>query len=387
MVNVNHSYRSPAASQLTLQHPSIGRSPAGFLRVSVELPPPAVGRLVGYDPRTLLVKPRVKRTGAPVPANVSPHVVALQNRVQRSIDTGRVAHMVTYLRDALTHGSFADWGPIELVTSAQPDLSNLETAHEIAFDTSASYFIADGQHRYCALLDLGREHPELARAGWTQSVTISIMPADRIDEWAGQSFHDRNYFAQPVRAGKALAVDSRDPVNALARDLDTHPVVKRAGGVAYERDTLLANDPRFTTHTVIHRFVRGFLLGRPGLDGKGEVVDGIESEAVERLKHYVTALGEVMPWFGEGREEYLARSSVVFNALAVLGHDLWHAGLTPAEIGTRIARLAGQDWRRTNLMWVGILGSEKEGKVQPASSRPAIDGLIRHLRRELGIGT
>ena len=175
-------------------------------------------------------------------------------------------------------------------------------------------------------------------------------------------------------------------MNAIARDLDNHPTVARAGGIAYERDTLLAGDPRFTTHSVIHRFTRGFLFGRPGLDKdtRGEV----DNAQVNRLSQYLLALGEQMPWFQSketNRDEYLARSSVVLSALSVVGHDLFASGLDVGQIALRIIRLGRMDWRKTNLGWVGILGSEKDGKVQPASSRPAIDGLIRHLRKELGL--
>lgn len=377
---------SQSRSSILLPHPSIGRSPTGHLRVHVEVNPRAVGRLVGYDPRSLEA-PRGRTKKGVAPANVSPHIAALQQRVQRSIDPARVAQMVRYLREAFEpHGKFADWGSIEIITSSLPDTTSLETHNAISLDIEAEYFVTDGQHRYCALLDFVREHPEFADR-FTQGLELFVVPGDRLDEYAGQSFHDRNFLAQPVRLGKALSVDSRDPVNALARGLDAHPVVRAAGGVAYERDTLLAGDPRWTTHSVAHRFVRGFLFGRPGLDGRGTDLerDELGPTAEGDLGAYVTALGACLPWTGEAREEYLTRSSVVFSALAVVGHDLFHSGLSYAEIGDRIASLCRLDWRRTNLAWVGVLGSEKNGRVQPASSRPAIDGLIRFLRTHLGV--
>lgn len=375
-------------TSVTLNHPSIGRSPAGFPRVHVELPPSAVGRLVGYDPRVLIMKPPTRRVGkgtrvAPIPHNVAPKIIELQNKVQRSIDKDRVASMVQYLYTALTTDAFADWGAIEIVTSTQPNTDNLEARHEISFDSNADYFIADGQHRYCAILDFVQRYPEFARQ-FTQAVTISILPGGKLEEWAGQAFHDRNYFAVGVRAGKALAVDSRDPVNALAKSLDTNPTISRAGGIAYERDTLLQGDTRFTTHSVLHRFVKGFLLGRPGLDrGNDERIEVGPSQE-NALADYIRALGEVLPWVGETREDFLTRSSVVFSALAVIGHDLWSQPDVMVRAGA-IAALAKMDWRRTNLEWVGVLGSEKDGRVIPSSSRPAIDGTIRYLRRELGL--
>lgn len=380
-----------ATSRITVQNPSFGRSPTGFRRIHLEMLPREVARLVGYDPRSLVMKPRkpgakvARGTRDLVPHNVAPTVIALQNQVQRSIDKGRVQEMVDYLVRACTEETFADWGAIELVTTSEP--MDLDSA--VALDVGADYFIADGQHRYCALLDFCQQHPEYCDV-FTQGITMSVLPEGRLVEWAGQKFHDHNYFSVAVRPGKALAVDSRDPINALAKSLDQHATIKKAGGIAYERDTLLAGDARLTTHAVIHRFVRGFLFGRPGLDGRGpgEARADIEHISTQHLKEYLLSLGQVMPWFGdhgENREDFLARSSAVFAALAVVGHDLFHSGLSYDEIGARIALLGRLDWHRRNLEWVGILGSEKDGKVQPGSSRPIIDGTIRYLRERLGL--
>ena len=396
---------------VTLTHPSYGVSPAGFPRIHVELLPREVGRLIGYDPRTLIQRPKraraAKGTGdltvpaarasrsAPIPHNVSPAVVALQNQVQRSIDPKRVASMVEYLRASRENGTFADWGPIEVVTAAIPDTALLQAEHKVLMDADADYFIADGQHRYCAVLDFVREHPALAE-GWTQALTISILPSERLVEWAGQAFHDRNYYAVAVRAGKALATDTRDPLNALVKELAGHPVIQAAGGIAYERDTLLKGDPRFTTHSVLHRFVKGFLYGRPGLDRAADARQELPADAEGRVSEYLDTLGDLLPWSVVDREQYLTRASVVLSALAVVGHDLYPVSGDPDALRARARALRDMDWRRTNLDWEGIVGSVKEGStqpdgtvippmVQPASSRPAIDATIRHLRGVLGL--
>lgn len=379
-----------SGSTVTFAQPSFGLSPAGFTRLHVEVLPKEVGRIVGYDPRSLVMKPRkpgvktARGTRDLTPHNVSKHIVELQNRVQRSIDTKRVRIMVDYLVGAMERAEFADWGPIELVTSSEPDLSRLDADHIAMMDSDADYFIADGQHRYCAILDFTRDYPQYADK-FTQAITISVMPEDRLDVWAGQAFHDRNYFASPVRAGKALAVDARDHINILAKDLASHPTIERAGGIAYERDTLLAGDPRFTTHSVLHRFVKGFIFGRPGLDKSTDVRGDIDPADAANLDEYLSMLEQVMHWTGEERDAYLSRASAVLSALAVIGYDLYHNDMSPEERRMRIGQLGRLDWSKGNLNWVGVLGAEKNGMVQPASSRPAIDGTIRFLRSRLGL--
>ncbi len=380
------------ASKIVISQPSIGMSPSGFPRVHMEMLPREVGRLIGYDPRVLIMKP--KRAKGPrtargtrdlVPHNVSIEIVTLQNSVQRSVDNDRVAQMVDYLLGAMERGQFADWGPIELVTISKPDLNNLESEHTAAFDADADYFIADGQHRYCALLDFLRDYPQYGDR-FTQAVTISILPEHKLTEWAGQEFHDRNYYSQPVRAGKALSVDTRDPLNALAKELVSHPVIAKAGGIAYERDTLLTGDERFASHSTLHRFVKGFLFGRTGLD-RGTTGD-VPSNAKANLWEYLNALGTVLPWDEkEGRDAYLTRTSVVLASLSVIGNDMYYGDvpMTQDDKVKRLAQLHRIDWKRTNLNMVGVIGSEKNGLVQPASSRQAIDATIRFLRERLGL--
>lgn len=379
------------SSKVLINKPSLGFSPAGFERVHMEMLPREVGRLVGYDPRVLMMRPR-RSTGSVargsrdiVPHNVSESIVNLQNTVQRSIDKERVQIMTDYLVDAMNKGKFADWGPIELVTASKPDLERYETDHVVQLDSDADYFIADGQHRYCAILDFVREHPEFADR-FTQAVTISFLPEDKLVEWAGQEFHDRNYFSVPVRAGKALSVDTRDPLNALAKSLAHNPTIENAGGVAYERDTLLKNDTRFVSHSMLHRFVRGFLFGRPGLDKGVDTRIEITEKETRALDEYIKALGLALPWNVENRDEYVTRTSAVMSALAVIGHDLFlDRPLPTEEIVAKITALSKMNWKRSNRDLIGVVGSEKDGLVQPTSSRQAIDATIRYMRQALGL--
>lgn len=383
---------SRTSSKIIISQPSYGMSPSGFPRLHVEMLPREVGRLIGYDPRVLVMKPKRGKTAKGsreiIPHNVSQEIVALQNSVQRSIDKDRVSQMVDYLLGAMERGQFADWGEITLVTASKPDLEQMRVANVAALDSDADYFIADGQHRYCAILDFAHQYPQYADR-FTQSVSISILPEDKLEQWAGQEFHDRNYFSVPVRAGKALSVDTRDPLNALAKSLSDHPVIVQAGGIAYERDALLTGDQRFATHTTIHRFVRGFLFGRPGLDKGVDTRVDITPDMVSGLHEYFNALGQVLPWSAEtpDRDQYVTRTSAVMAGLAVLGHDLYFAEppISQDDKVKKLLTLSKIDWKKSNKDLIGVVGSEKNGLVQPASSRQAIDSTIRFLREKLEV--
>jgi len=371
-------------NKLVIAHPAAGIAPSGFPKLHVELLPNEVGHMVSYDPRVL--NPKSKR--ADVPSNVAEAIVQLQSKVQRSIDKTRVSEMVAYLDNAVAGQKFANWAAIELVTISKPDLSELESRGVASLDVDADYFIADGQHRYCAILDFVQKYPEHANK-FTQGITISSFPEDKFVEWAGQQFHDLNYFSVPVRAGKALAVDTRDPINALTKELGEHEAILKAGGIAYERDTPLKNDTRFTSHTILHRFVRGFVFGRSGLDKGINTNIDIDPVTKNALHEYVNALTQVMPWVRapEDREAYLTRASVVLSSLGVIGHDLYNFDptISTEQKAKKISLLGKINWKRTNLKLVGIVGSEKEGQVQPGSSRQSIDSTIRFLREKLDL--
>lgn len=121
--------------------------------------------------------------------------------------------------------------------------------------------------------------------------------------------------------------------------------------------------------------------------GKVKRYDGrIDPAHVDYLGAYLDALYQTLPWEpSDERDTYLTRTSVVLSALAVIGHDILTAGTPPDALEASLARLGELDWRRTNLEWVGIVGSARDGVVQPASSRPAIDATIRYLRQKLGL--
>src|SRR5207244_6939154 len=140
-----------------------------------------------------------------------------------------------------------------------------KTEHLIYIPTAAEYFIIDGQHRYCALIDFVRAYPELAKR-FTQAVAISVIAPDKLKAWAGQGFHDKNYLRTVVKATKALAVDQRDVHNVLTKWLHSHPVIVKGGGVNLEKDSLAAGSSEMVTHAVLYKFVRGFCEGRRGLD-------------------------------------------------------------------------------------------------------------------------
>lgn len=374
-----------------IKRPSVGKTPSGYPKVHAELLPNDLMKLIGYDPRSIEERPRKGKD----PQNISPEVIELRRTVQRSIDQSKVNEMVEYLHNAVSNNRFADWAEIDVVTTAKPDTSRYESDFVVVFPVSASYFITDGQHRYCAILDFVRQYPEYA-VKFTQAVAIGVLPHDKLTEWAGQSFHDKNYLQAPVKVGKALAVDSRDLHNRLAKELRRHDVLMQGGGVNEVKDSLSASAKEFATHAVLFKFVRGFCEGRRGLYKGGvdspRLTDETFSEHKMRLFDYVSKLNKVFPHWtvAPGRENYLFRSSAALQALGVIGFLLETKVPEPLERSKMIEAIGEKnlDWKRTNTKdWTGVIGQMKDddGIVSPASSRQAIDGTINLLKTQSGL--
>jgi DGQHR domain-containing protein len=401
-INESQEFDPTAAAGLhqELKNCSVGKSPSGFPKIHVEMLPGDLIKMVAYDPRSI---PPAPRPGQRDPHHVSEDLVDLVREVQRTIDSQKVLEMVKYLEDALSDGKYADWAELDVVTATKPDMTKWTDKHSVYFPSSAEYFITDGQHRFCALMDFARTYPDHG-GRFTQAVSISVLPQDRLKEWAGQSFHDKNYLRTPVKATKALAVDSRDLHNILAKELRNHPVIKDGGGINEVKDSLAATAKEFATHSVMYRFTRGFCEGQRGLN-KGPVKGPkLTPESYDELKtqlfEYMAELNKAFPHWTvvPGREEYLFRASAALQALGVIGQLLYTKVADASDRRVMINRIGESklDWRRTNVRdWGSVIGGIVEKKddqdrvigqeISPRSNRQAFDGTIKFLRDRSGL--
>jgi len=363
---------------------SVGKTPNGNFRVTLELPLNDLRALVGYDPRTIL------RDKKGLDSSVDAKLAENYRGVQRSIDKRRVDEMVAYLHAAATSDVYADWGGLTFCMNADfdPDtnLARFAKRGKILLPMRMTLGISDGQHRFCALLDFARRHPSLMER-FTQTLTITFFPETKFKEFWGQDFHDRNRFARVVAEAKALEVDTRDLYTQVAKEIASHEVVANAGGIGRESSNL-------TNLGVLRKFVRSFIEGRRGLDKSAittpNLTEATRGEWLERMEEYVEALGKLLPSWADPnvREDNLDSASAALQALGVVGHELFAHLSDPVKRVNALRALGQINWSRTNFStWNSVIGQPDENgsMIIPSSTRQAFDATIKFLRSELNL--
>src|SRR5262249_14889130 len=125
---------------------SVVQTPNGYLKIQGALRPSQLHALIKNDPEAVHKAAKDKNG----PLFVSSELAEAYAAVERSIIRDKIEPMVEYVARALRGEDIADWGPIDLVTSAQPDMTDFSSKGDIHMPSSAMYLITDGQHRCIA---------------------------------------------------------------------------------------------------------------------------------------------------------------------------------------------------------------------------------------------
>lgn len=220
---------------------------------------------------------------------------------------------------------------------------------QLVIPMTARILINDGQHRRAAIEEALQHRPELGEE------TLSVVFfQDAGLKRSQQMFADLNKHA--VRPSRSLGIlyDHRDPFALLAKNLvDRVPLFK---GLTEVGKTTISNRSRklFTLSTIFQATVA--LLG--GEDRKEPPTPKDESLAIEywgempnHIPEWKLAIdGKVS--CGELRQDFIHAHGIALHALGRAGAGLLER--YPSNWKTRLSRLDGLDWRRTNAsLWEG----------------------------------
>jgi DNA sulfur modification protein DndB len=89
------------------------------------------------------------------------------------------------------------------------------------------------------------------------------------------------------------------------------------------------------------------------------------------------------------RQELLAVSAVVFQALGMLARELYLEGVPEEELIKWLARLQEIDWRRSNKLWRerGVTQVGATGEPIISNTKTTVDACYKVLREFVGIAT
>ena len=218
----------------------------------------------------------------------------------------------------------------------------------------------DGETQLAARFEAATINPETRK----QQVDVKFC-YDRPLEWAKQAFHDLNLLSVRPNAATAIAMDMRDPLTSVTRDVAKLPFFD--GRVASYRQ-LKKNDTGICTLSVLRTAIVCFSEGIGGLQyGNKPVGLATERNAVVQkaaLEYFSALTGKLGPKM-EQRNETVAASPAVMAALGAIGHNastIADPSVRQAEIAAVLQRLDGVDWSRGQ-KWDGIAGKMRPDGV------------------------
>jgi hypothetical protein len=190
-----------------------------------------------------------------------------------------------------------------------------------------------------------------------QLVDIKFCYSRSLD-WAKQAFHDLNLLSVRPNAATAIAMDMRDPLTSITRDVAKLPFFD--GRVVASRQ-MKQNDTGICTLSVLRTSVVCFSEGIGGLQYGNKPVElnasripVVQKAAVEYFASLTDKLGPTM----ERRNDTVTASPAVMSALGALGHKastIADANARQVEIGLALQGLDRVDWSRGQ-KWDGIAG-------------------------------
>lgn len=294
----------------------------------------------------------------------------LRQQVQRLFTGAKQKNVAAYAKyiASLDAGSFGVTPQIILYTSR--DLDSEGNVLYLPWDEEL--VAIDGETQLAARFEALKFSPSTAK----QLVDVRIC-YNRPIEWAKQAFHDLNSLAVRVNSPTALAMDTRDALTSVTRNIAESPFFK--GRVSSDRQ-LGKKDTSILTFSGLRAAVVGFYEGAAGFQHGNKPVDVRDPRDLALLelaaKDWFNLLAEKIGPAMEKRTETVAAAPSVLASLGVLGHRASKME-DPAErmevMKELVAALDDIDWRR-GPNWAGLAGqmraaklSKRTGKTIPAT--------------------
>lgn len=275
----------------------------------------------------------------------------LREQIQRVFESAKKKNVEAYskylIRLATDKNFNGDVPPIKLYSKEELDVALIAGQSVIVLPYDVTLVAYDGETQLAAWHQAARENKEVL----SHYVDISIAHGLPV-EWAKQSFHDMNMFGIKPNATLSIYMDSRDPLNEIAKELATKFF---PGQVEEQRRQASAKSNKLFTIAALRLFVVCLADGSAGVVNATRPVpyEGNVEMLRARAEDWMGQLIDKLPGDGLKSRESIFTVPPMLAALGALGHDFGS-----------VEALRHAEWKRDavapdgRLIWDGIAGKQ-----------------------------
>lgn len=316
-----------------------------------------------------------------------PNIPELPDFAQRKLNQTRVKAISRYILETYQGGT-TFFPPI--CVNVQPSPTYKDGSIYLPYH-SVSLRLTDGQHRCFgirqALQEVQEQETEFVIVLSQLQIGVLIYAGLPVEE-ERQAFRDQNLLVQRPSVSLSHTFDNRSPTVLLAKHL-LKLVPQFRDNVEMVENGLGKHNPRLVTLATL-------------VAATGHMFPHLKSkENLEVLTDwgatFWTAAASVLPdkpWAIKSKEERavqrlksLTVSAPVFQALGMLGHDLYQEDVPAEHLITWLNQLQKIDWRRDNEFWHerGVTQVGAQGEAIISNTKTTISNCHRVLREFVGI--
>ncbi|OYD89887.1 hypothetical protein CDG77_17900 [Nostoc sp. 'Peltigera membranacea cyanobiont' 213] len=316
-----------------------------------------------------------------------PNIAELPDFAQRKLNQTRVKAIARYILETYQNGT-TFFPPI--CVNVQPSPTYRDGNIYLPYH-SVSLRLTDGQHRCYgirqALQDIQAQESEYAIILSQLEIGVLIYAGLSLEE-ERQAFRDQNLLVQRPSVSLSHAFDKRSPTVLIAKDLICRVPQFRDNVETVENGLGKHNPKLLTLSTLVTATQRMF----PNLKSQTDL-----EPLIDWATTFWAATASIIPndpWRimnkqerATQRQELLAVSAVVFQALGMLAHDLLVERVPAEDLVKWLSGLQQIDWQRNSQLWRerGVTQVGASGEPIISNTKTNVDACHRVLREFVGI--
>ncbi|BAZ19261.1 DNA sulfur modification protein DndB [Nostoc sp. LEGE 06077] len=316
-----------------------------------------------------------------------PNIPDLPDFAQRKLNVTRVKAIARYILETYQDGT-TFFPPI--CVNVQPSPTYRDGNIYLPYH-SVSLRLTDGQHRCYgirqALQDIQEQESEYAIILSQLEIGVLIYAGLSLEE-ERQAFRDQNLLVQRPSVSLSHAFDKRSPTVLIAKDLICRVPQFRDNVETVENGLGKHNPKLLTLSTLVTATQHMF----PHLKSQTDL-----EPLIDWATTFWAATANIIPnnpWRimnkqerATQRQESLAVSATIFQALGMLAHDLYQEGVSAEKLLQWLSRLQEIDWKRNNQLWQdrGVTQVGSQGEAIISNTKTTISACHRLLREFVGV--